>query len=78
MIRSKVAKSYPEAADEGLVLVIMTEKSGIEWCKKNLLFSSRDGVKQTVYAEPRGSRCKVLFIVCNDSPAPNFHVRQKS
>ena len=58
MIRTRVGKTNPAAAKEGLVVVVMTEETGVEWCKENMGWGIQDGVKQTICATPKGKRCR--------------------
>jgi hypothetical protein len=58
MIRSRVFKADPAAAAEGLVVVVFTEQSEVEWCKSNMKWGKAEGVRLTICAEPKGKRCK--------------------
>jgi hypothetical protein len=57
MIRSRVAKVDPLAEKEGLVVVVITEQSNVDWCKEHFTWGKREGVQKTICANAQGKRC---------------------
>ena len=58
MIRTRVAKEDLAAAQEGLVVVVFGEQKEMAWCRENMQWTMKDGVKASICADAKGSRCR--------------------
>ena len=72
-IRSRLQQLEPQSAAEGMVVVVLTEQENVEWCKANMNWGERHGVRQTVRGRrprppcPRRADRRPLLQICADA-----------
>eukprot|EP00040_Diaphanoeca_grandis_P007756 m.42197 g.42197 ORF g.42197 m.42197 type:complete len:515 (+) comp19034_c0_seq1:226-1770(+) len=58
MIRDRLTKVEPVSAKEGMVVVVLTEQENVAWCNEHFKWGETEGVKATICADAKGTRCR--------------------